>query len=59
MRREYPEAPIVGVGAAKKVLGVRWNVAKDIVVAWILTMPATALIGAGFFLLVQAFGVAA
>jgi phosphate/sulfate permease len=28
-------------------------------VAWILTMPATALIGAGLFLLVQAFGVAA
>ena len=50
---------IVGVGAAKKVSGVRWNVAKDIVVAWILTMPATGLIGAGLFLLVQAFGVAA
>jgi PiT family inorganic phosphate transporter len=50
---------IVGVGAAKKVSGVRWNLAKDIVVAWILTMPATALIGAGLFLLVQAFGVAA
>ena len=50
---------VAGVGAAKKVSGVRWNVAKDIVVAWILTMPATALIGAGLFLLVQAFGVAA
>ncbi len=50
---------IVGVGAAKKVSGVRWNVAKDIAVAWILTMPATALIGAGLFLLVQAVGVAA
>ena len=40
---------IVGVGAARRVSAVRWNVAKDIVVAWVLTMPAAGLIGAGFF----------
>jgi PiT family inorganic phosphate transporter len=49
---------IVGVGAARRVSAVRWNVAKDIVVAWILTMPATGLIGAGFYLLVRSFGIA-
>jgi inorganic phosphate transporter, PiT family len=40
---------IVGVGAARKVAAVRWNVASNVVVAWILTMPATALIGAVFY----------
>ncbi len=37
---------IVGVGAAKRSSAVRWNVAKDIVIAWFITMPAAALIGA-------------
>jgi PiT family inorganic phosphate transporter len=41
---------IVGVGAARRVSAVRWNVAKDIVVAWIVTMPAAGLIGAVFYL---------
>jgi PiT family inorganic phosphate transporter len=45
---------IVGVGAARKVAAVRWNVASDVVVAWILTMPATALIGAIFYKLYDA-----
>ena len=40
---------IVGVGAARKVSAVRWNVASNVVTAWILTMPATALIGASFY----------
>jgi PiT family inorganic phosphate transporter len=47
---------IVGVGAARRVSAVRWNVAKDIVVAWIVTMPAAGLIGAVFYLLAGAFG---
>src|SRR6267154_2073829 len=46
---------IVGVGAARRVSAVRWNVAKDIVVAWIVTMPAAGLIGAMFYLLAAAF----
>jgi len=45
---------IVGVGAARRVNAVRWNVAKDIVVAWIVTMPAAGLIGAVFYLLAAA-----
>ncbi len=40
---------IVGVGAAKRFSAVRWNVAKDIVIAWFLTMPAAGLIGAAFY----------
>jgi PiT family inorganic phosphate transporter len=37
---------IVGVGAARRTSAVRWGVARRIVVAWIVTMPLAALIGA-------------
>jgi PiT family inorganic phosphate transporter len=40
---------IVGVGSARKVSAVRWNVAANIVVAWIITMPAAALVAAFFY----------
>ncbi|MBX9778104.1 MAG: inorganic phosphate transporter [Xanthobacteraceae bacterium] len=40
---------IIGVGAARKVSAVRWNVATSIVMAWVITLPATALIGALFY----------
>jgi PiT family inorganic phosphate transporter len=40
---------IVGVGAARKVSAVRWNVASTVVIAWVLTMPAAGLIGATFY----------
>jgi PiT family inorganic phosphate transporter len=39
---------IVGVGAARRVSAVRWGVAREIVTAWIITMPAAGLIGALF-----------
>jgi PiT family inorganic phosphate transporter len=44
---------IVGVGAARKVSAVRWNVASNVVVAWILTMPAAALFGSAFYILAK------
>jgi inorganic phosphate transporter, PiT family len=37
---------IVGVGAARRAAAVRWTVAQRIVIAWVLTLPATGLIGA-------------
>jgi len=40
---------IVGVGAARKTAAVRWNVASDVILAWIVTLPATALFGAAFY----------
>jgi PiT family inorganic phosphate transporter len=46
---------IVGVGAARRVSAVRWNVASNIVVAWILTIPAAAFIGALFYWLAGLF----
>jgi PiT family inorganic phosphate transporter len=46
---------IVGVGAARRVSAVRWNIAGSIVIAWIVTMPAAALIGAAFYALCGLF----
>jgi inorganic phosphate transporter, PiT family len=40
---------IVGVGAARKVSAVRWNIAGSIVMAWVITLPAAGLIGALFY----------
>src|SRR4029434_9416360 len=37
---------IVGVGAARRAAAVRWPVAQRIVLAWIFTIPATAIMGA-------------
>jgi PiT family inorganic phosphate transporter len=37
---------IMGAGAAKRVSAVRWGVAGNIVVAWVLTLPAAAAVGA-------------
>jgi PiT family inorganic phosphate transporter len=38
------------------VSSVRWNVANNIVLAWIVTIPATAFIGALFYALTGLFG---
>jgi PiT family inorganic phosphate transporter len=37
---------IVGVGAARRASAVRWNIASNIVVAWVVTIPAAGLIAA-------------
>lgn len=37
---------IIGVGAAKRFSAVRWGVAQNIVVAWVLTIPFSALVAA-------------
>jgi PiT family inorganic phosphate transporter len=44
---------IVGVGATRRLSAVRWGVARQIVWAWILTIPASATIGASAYLLLQ------
>ena len=40
---------IVGVGAARRATAVRWSVAQEIVIAWVITMPAAAVLGAAFY----------
>ena len=44
---------IVGVGSTKRLSAVRWGVAVNIVIAWILTIPASALIAAGVYLIAR------
>lgn len=46
---------IAGVGSIQRVRAVRWNVAGNIVVAWVLTIPAAALVAAIAFLVIRAF----
>ncbi len=44
---------ILGVGAAQRKSQVRWGVMGDILVAWFLTVPASAAIAAGLFYLID------
>src|SRR5262249_55850835 len=46
---------IVGVGAARRVSAVRWNVASPIVYAWVITIPASAIVAALSWWAVQIF----
>src|SRR5690242_13830979 len=47
---------IIGVGAAKRVSAVRWGVAREIVIAWIITIPAAGLIAASCYWAAGLFG---
>jgi PiT family inorganic phosphate transporter len=47
---------IMGVGSLQRFSAVRWGVAGNIVWAWILTIPASALISAGVWLLLRLIG---
>lgn len=44
---------IMGVGATKRLSAVRWGVAGNIAVAWVLTLPGSALIGSLCYLLIH------
>ena len=46
---------IMGVGAAERVNKVRWGVAQEIAMAWLLTIPATALLAAGLYWVITQF----
>jgi inorganic phosphate transporter, PiT family len=46
---------IVGVGASRGMAAVRWKVANRIVIAWIVTIPAAALMGAAAYALARLF----
>jgi PiT family inorganic phosphate transporter len=47
---------IVGVGATRRLSAVRWGVARQIVWAWLLTIPASAAIGAATYWVVSILG---
>ncbi|GGQ12996.1 PiT family inorganic phosphate transporter [Actinomadura coerulea] len=47
---------IMGSGATKRLSAVRWGVAGNILVAWVLTMPAAAAVAAAVYYVVHFFG---
>ncbi len=47
---------IIGVGASRRMSAVRWGVAREIVIAWILTLPAAGLLAALFYVISGLFG---
>ena len=49
---------IMGVGAIQRFSAVRWGVAGRIITAWLLTIPASAVIAAGSWLLLRLVGAA-
>jgi PiT family inorganic phosphate transporter len=46
-------ASIMGVGASKRVSAVRWGVARNMLVAWVLTIPISAAVSAGVYWLLR------
>jgi PiT family inorganic phosphate transporter len=46
---------VIGAGAARRASAVRWGVARNVMIAWIITIPAAAAVGAIFYGLTTLF----
>ena len=46
---------IIGAGTARRASAVRWGVAQSVVIAWVITIPASAAVGALFYGLTRLF----
>lgn len=46
---------VIGAGVARRASAVRWGVAQSVMIAWIITIPASAAVGALFYLLTRLF----
>jgi inorganic phosphate transporter, PiT family len=46
---------IMGVGATKRMSAVKWGLAGKIVIAWIITLPVSALVSAGCYWIIERF----
>ena len=46
---------VIGAGAARRASAVRWGIAGNVAVAWLITIPASALVAALFYWLVSGF----
>jgi PiT family inorganic phosphate transporter len=46
---------IIGVGSAERISKVRWSVAEEILMAWLITIPASGLLAAGVYWLIRRF----
>ena len=48
---------VIGAGAARRASAVRWGVAGNVMIAWVITIPASATVGALFYWLVSGYSV--
>jgi PiT family inorganic phosphate transporter len=46
---------VMGVGSARRLKAVKWKLAQDIVLTWVITLPVAALLGGFFTVVIQAF----
>ncbi len=46
---------VIGAGTARRASAVRWGVARSVVAAWVITIPASAAVGAIFYLIASMF----
>ena len=46
---------IIGTGVTKRLSAVRWGIARSLLVAWVLTIPVSALLAAGIYCIVSLF----
>ena len=47
---------IIGVGSAERASKVRWSVAEDIIISWLITIPASGLLAAGVYWVIVRIG---
>jgi PiT family inorganic phosphate transporter len=40
---------VIGAGTARRASAIRWGVARNVVIAWVITIPASAMVGALFY----------
>jgi len=46
---------IIGAGVARRASAVRWGVARRVITAWLITIPASGAVGALFYYLTRLF----
>jgi inorganic phosphate transporter, PiT family len=46
---------VVGTGAARRASAVRWSIASRVIIAWFITIPASGVVGAAFYMLTRLF----
>jgi PiT family inorganic phosphate transporter len=52
---QVASSAIIGVGSSERLGKVRWGAAGEILIAWVLTIPATALVSAGVYWLITKY----
>jgi PiT family inorganic phosphate transporter len=46
---------VMGVGSSRRLKAVKWKIAQDIVVTWVITLPVSALLGGSLTIIIRTF----